>query len=170
MLLLPFNSSINVFMKKYASLQLLSVSPLLWAFLKLPFLTKTRPDHLFLSLSWFRKENNQTVLMHPPLQAAQCQVNPTAYIFSFCRLPNVLFAGKRTSDFVVIFMCIFSLILLYGFPMFSSIFLFFSLFIWSVYLIVPMSPRSPHSPRSPRSPYSPQSSHLYNFTVPEIFI
>uniref|UniRef100_A0A8C0F4I9 Ankyrin 3 n=1 Tax=Bubo bubo TaxID=30461 RepID=A0A8C0F4I9_BUBBB len=39
-----------------------------------------------------------------------------------------------------------------------------------VYLIVPMSPRSSHSPRSPRSPYSPQSSHLYNFTVPEIFI
>ncbi|XP_043406233.1 ankyrin-3 isoform X33 [Chelonia mydas] len=39
-----------------------------------------------------------------------------------------------------------------------------------VFLIVPMSPRSPQSPRSPRSPYSLQSSHLYNFTVPEIFI
>ncbi|XP_050196474.1 ankyrin-3 isoform X22 [Myiozetetes cayanensis] len=39
-----------------------------------------------------------------------------------------------------------------------------------VYLIVPMSPRSPQSSRSPRSPYSPQSSHPYNFTVPEIFI
>ncbi|XP_043374992.1 ankyrin-3 isoform X31 [Dermochelys coriacea] len=39
-----------------------------------------------------------------------------------------------------------------------------------VFLIVPMSPRSPQSPRSPRSPYSLQSSHLYNFIVPEIFI
>lgn len=133
------------------------------------FFSSPRPDHLCLSLSWFRKEKTQTLLMQHPLQAAQRPVNPTACILSFHRLPNLLLAGKRTSDFVVMFMFIFSLIILYVFfPRFHHF--FFSLSIWSVYLIVPMSPRSHHSPRSARSPYSPQSSHLSSLTVPEIFI
>lgn len=115
--------------KTNASLQLLSVSPLLCTFLKLPFLTKTRPPLPFSQLIQERKA--QTLLVHLPSQAAQCQVNPTTCIFSFPRLPNLLFARMQASDFVVVFVYIFRLILLCGFLLFSSIFLF-SLYLVSV--------------------------------------
>lgn len=122
------------FWRKYASLQLLSVSPLLWAFLKLPFLTKTRPPLPFSQLIQKTEKKKQALSVHLPLQAAQCQVNPKACIFSFYRLHSLLF-DTMNSRFCCHFTCVFSLILLYDFLMFSSVsFSFLSLFDQCIWL------------------------------------
>lgn len=169
MLLAPLNSGISVFLKK---VRFSAVAFCLSSSLSLPQASFPHQDQTafaFLSADSENREKKQALSVHLPLQAAQCQVNPKACIFSFYRLHSLLF-DTMNFRFCCHFTCVFSLILLYDFLYVFINFLFFSLFIWSVYLIVPMSPRSPQSPRSPRSPYPPQSSHLYNFTVPEIFI
>lgn len=115
---------------------MLCVSPLLWTFLKLPFLTKTRPP-----LPFSRLVQETTPLPSPvdalPLQAAQCPVNPTACVSAFPRLPNLICQNANLRFCCHFLMCVFSLILLYGlvffFFMFSSIFLF-SLFDQCIWL------------------------------------
>lgn len=126
MLLEPFNSSINIFMKK--ALLCSCFLSLLFSEPSSSFLSSPRPDHLCLSFGWFRKQTPEPCWCTSPCRQHHVQLIP-ACVLPFLRLPNA------NLSFVAIFVCIFSLILLYVFffLMFSSIFLF-SLFDQCIWL------------------------------------
>lgn len=134
MLLAPLNSGISVFLKK---VRFSAVAFCLSSSLSLPQASFPHQDQTafaFLSADSENREKKQALSVHLPLQAAQCQVNPKACIFSFYRLHSLLF-DTMNSRFCCHFTCVFSLILLYDFLMFSSIsFSFLSLFDQCIWL------------------------------------
>lgn len=89
MLLAPFNSSTNVFTKKKKRFS--AVALCLSSSLNLPQASFPHQDQTaFAFLSAGSGNNPQALLLHLPLQAAQYPVNPTACVFSFPRLPNLI--------------------------------------------------------------------------------